>query len=234
MIRKYSLLVSALAIFGAAASARAAADKIAVRRDADRIVISGGQGQKLTSDKFALSRDAWYVVKIAYTGPDVSICQLSLATPAMIAAEETVGGLLTNWMGPRTTEKIYGRGSMKSEDYVIFLEEAEGPWQIEILPNPKPEPVSDRLAFSGAENQVTPFFHLKAGQARFTMNQKLKGQFSARLEVDLYNGDTGEFVTNLCHNSTDPTLEAEVEVKAAGNYVLQVAGGDSWDISGAQ
>ncbi len=233
MNRQYPLIVSALALLCAATAFAkpVAADKITVQRDADRVVVTGGRGKNLASDRFALSHDAWYIVKIAYTGAEVSTCQLSLATPAMIAAKETVGGLLTNWIGPRTREKIYARGSLKSEDYAIFVEDAEGPWTIEILASPKPEPVSEQLSFSGTTGKVTPFFHLKAGPAQFTMNQKLKGKFSSRLEVNLYNADTGAYVTNLCHNSTNPTLTAKVDVKQAGTYVLEIAGGDAWEIT---
>jgi hypothetical protein len=66
------------------------------------------------------------------------------------------------------------------------------------------------------------------------MNQKLKGRFSSRLEVNLVNADTGAYVTNLCHNSTEPTPRAKVDISEAGNYILEVIGGDTWEISYAQ
>ena len=152
----------------------------------------------------------------------------------MISHKETIGGLLTNWIGPNTTEKIRSKGSTKSEDYMIYLEDAEGPWTIEILKSPKPAPVSSNTTFSGTTNKVTPFFHLKKGSAKFTMHQKLKGRFSSRLEVVLINADIGVFVSYLCHNATDPTQTANVDVPAAGTYILEVSGGDSWDISHEQ
>jgi hypothetical protein len=66
------------------------------------------------------------------------------------------------------------------------------------------------------------------------MHQKLKGRFSSRLEVVLINADIGVFVSYLCHNATDPTQTANVDVPAAGTYILEVSGGDSWDISHEQ
>jgi hypothetical protein len=238
MIRKYPAIVFAMAMLAAATAfpkpKPVVADKITVQQDPDKIVITGGRGHKIASDKFALSQDGWYILRISYTGAEISTCQLSLATQAMITAKETIGGLLTNWMGPSTTEMIRSRGFVKSDDYMIFVDDAEGPWTVEILKSPKPAPVSGDLTFSGTTNKVTPFFHLKAGSATFTMNQKLKGRFSSRLEVNLVNADTGAYVTNLCHNSTNPTLTAKADIKEAGNYVLEVIGGDTWDISYAQ
>jgi hypothetical protein len=78
---------------------------------------------------------------------------------------------------------------------------------------------------------VTPFFHLNKGSAVFTMHQKLKGQFSSRLEINLINADRGVFVTNLCHNATEPTQTAKADIPATGNYILEVSGGDNWDVS---
>jgi hypothetical protein len=236
MNRKHPAIIFAIAMLSAATAfpKPVVADKITVQQGPDKIVITGGRGHKIASDKFALSEDGWYILKVSYTGAEISTCQLSLATQAMISAKETIGGLLTNWIGPSTTEKIRFRGSVKSDDYMIFVDDAEGPWTVEILKSPKPEPVSGDLTFSRTTNKVTPFFHLKAGSATFTMNQKLKGRFSSRLEVNLVNADTGAYVTNLCHNSTDPTQTAKVDIKEAGNYILEVIGGDTWDISYAQ
>jgi hypothetical protein len=149
----------------------------------------------------------------------------------MITDKETIGGLLTNWMGPMTTEKIRFKGSANSEDYMIYVEDAGGPWTIEILKNPKPIPVSSKTTFNGTTNKVTPFFHLNKGSAVFTMHQKLKGQFSSRLEINLINADRGVFVTNLCHNATEPTQTAKADIPATGNYILEVSGGDNWDVS---
>jgi hypothetical protein len=235
-ISDYPAIIFAMTILSAATAfpKPVVADKITVQPGPDKIVITGGRGKKITSDKFALSKDGWYILKISYTGAEISTCQLSLATQAMVTAKDTIGGLLTNWMGPSTTEKIKYRGSLKSDDYMIFVDEADGPWTVEILKSPKPEPVSGDLTFSGTTDKVTPFFHLRAGSATFTMNQKLKGRFSSRLEVNLVNADTGAYVTNLCHNSTEPTPRAKVDISEAGNYILEVIGGDTWEISYAQ
>jgi hypothetical protein len=208
-----------------------AAAKITVTQTADKITITGDKGEKIASDKFALSKDGWYIIKVSYTRADPSICQLSLVTQKMITDKETIGGLLTNWMGPMTTEKIRFKGSANSEDYMIYVEDAGGPWTIEILKNPKPIPVSSKTTFNGTTNKVTPFFHLNKGSAVFTMHQKLKGQFSSRLEINLINADRGVFVTNLCHNATEPTQTAKADIPATGNYILEVSGGDNWDVS---
>jgi hypothetical protein len=236
MIRKYPTIIFVAAVLSAANafSKPGASDKVTVNQAADKITITGGRGEKIASDKFSLSKNGWYIIKISYTGAETSICQLSLVTQATITAEETVGGMLTNWMGPSTTEKILHRGSVQSEDYMIFVEDAGGPWTVEILKSPKLTAVSGDTTFSGTTNKVTPCFHLKAGSAKFTMNQKRKGQFSSRLEVNLVNADTGSYVSNLCHNETEPTLNATVEIPDAGNYILEVFGGDAWDVSYAQ
>jgi hypothetical protein len=232
MKNKYLALIVVVAFIASASSSLlAATGKITVTQTAEKITITGDKGKKINSDKFTLSKDGWYIIKIAYTGPDVSICQLSLATQKMVTDKETVGGLLTNWMEPMTTEKILSKGAAKSEDYMIYVDDAEGPWTIEILKSPKPKPLSDKTTFSGTTNKVTPFFHLNKGSAAFTMHQKLKGQWSSRLEINLYDATTGKFVDNLCHNSTTPTLDSKVDVPEAGPYVLEVIGGDSWDVS---
>jgi hypothetical protein len=235
MQSKYlAIIIVAAFIVAAAASKSGVAGKITVSQTIDKITIAGDKGKKIASDKFALNKDEWYIIKVSFTGVDVSVCQLSLVTQKMITDKETIGGLLTNWIGPNTTEKIRSKGSTKSEDYMIYLEDAEGPWTIEILKSPKPAPVSSNTTFSGTTNKVTPFFHLKKGSAKFTMHQKLKGRFSSRLEVVLINADIGVFVSYLCHNATDPTQTANVDVPAAGTYILEVSGGDSWDISHEQ
>ncbi len=232
MKSKYlALVIVAAFIAVTTASQLLAAGKITVTQTAEKITITGDKGKKIASDKFALSKDGWYIIKIAYTGADVSICQLSLATQKMVTDKETVGGMLTNWMGPMTTEKILSKGAAKSEDYMIYVDDAEGPWTIEILKNPKPKPLSDKTTFSGTTNKVTPFFHLKKGSAAFTMHQKLKGQWSSRLEINIYDANTGKYVGNLCHNSTTPMLNSKVDIPEAGPYVLEVIGGDSWDVS---
>jgi hypothetical protein len=117
---------------------------------------------------------------------------------------------------------------------MIYVEDVGGPWTIEILKSPKPVPVSKGSTFKGEKNIVTPFFHLKKGSANFTMHQKLKTQFASRLNVTLYNADTGELVNNLCHNDTSPTQTAAKDIPAEGNYVLEVSGGGSWDVSYTQ
>ena len=232
MKNKYlALIVVAAFIAAASVSQLATAGNITVTQTAEKITITGDKGKKIASDKFALSKDGWYIIKVAYTGADVSICQLSLATQKMVTDKETVGGMLTNWMGPNTTEKILSKGAAKSEDYMIYIDDAEGPWTIEILKNPKPKPLSDKIAFSGTTNKVTPFFHLKKGSTAFTMHQKLKGQWSSRLEINIYDANTGKYVGNLCHNSTTPMLNSKVDIPEAGPYVLEVIGGDSWDVS---
>jgi hypothetical protein len=63
------------------------------------------------------------------------------------------------------------------------------------------------------------------------MHQKPKGQFSMRLEVALYDANTGKIVSDLCHNDASPTLEATVDIPEAGTYILEVSGGDNWDVS---
>jgi hypothetical protein len=232
MKSKYLAIIVVVAfIIAAAASKSGAAGKITITQTADKITITGDKGEKIASDKFALSKDGWYIIKVSYKGADPSICQLSLVTQKMITDEETVGGLLTNWMGPNTTERIRFKGSANSEDYMIYVEDAGGPWTIEILKNPKPIPVSSKTTFSGTTNKVTPFFHLNKGSAVFTMHQKLKGQFSSRLEINLYDANTGMFVSNLCHNDTSPTLTATRDIPEGGTYILEVSGGDSWDVS---
>jgi hypothetical protein len=236
MFHKFPAIVFVAVVLSAATalSKPVVPDKITVDQAADKVTVTGGKGGKIASDKFSLSKDGWYIIKISYTGAPVSTCQLSLVTQAMITGKETIGGMLTNWMGPSTTEKILHQGSVKSDDYMIYVDEAEGPWTVEILKSPKPTPVSAETTFSGTTNKVTPFFHLKAGAATFTMNQKPKGQFSARLAVDLVNADTGAHVSYLCHNSTQPTQTAKADIPAEGNYVLEVIGGDTWDISYSQ
>jgi hypothetical protein len=232
MKSKYlALIIVAAFIAATAVSQSVAAGKITVTQTAEKISISGDNGKKIASDKFALSKDGWYIIKIVYKGTDPSICQLSLATQKMITDKETVGGMLTNWMGPNTTEKILSKGSAKSEDYMIYVDDAEGPWAIEILKNPKPKPLSDKTMFSGTTNKVTPFFHLNKGSVAFTMHQKLKGQWSSRLEINLYDANTGKYVSNLCHNTTSPMLNSKVDIPEAGPYILEVIGGDSWDVS---
>ncbi len=236
MIRNYPVIIFVAALLSAAtaSSKPVVPDKITVNQTADKIIVTGGKGRNIASGRFALSKDGWYVIKISYTGAEVSVCQLSLATQAMVAAKQTIGGLLTNWMGPNTTEMIRHRGSVMSDDYVVYVDDAEGPWTVEILKSPKPAPVSGDTTFSGTTDKVTPFFHLNAGPARFTMNQKRKGQFSSRIEVNLVNADTGAYVGNLCHNATEPTQKASVDIREAGNYILEVIGGDTWDVSYTQ
>jgi hypothetical protein len=232
MKSKYLVIIIVVAfIVATAVSMSEAAAKITVTQTADKITITGDKGKKISSDKFVLSKDGWYIIKISYTGADVSTCQLSLVTQKMITDKETVGGLLTNWIGPNTTEKIRSKGSVTSKDYMIYVDDAGGPWTIEILKNPKPIPVSSKTTFNGTTNKVTPFFHLNKGSAVFTMHQKLKGQFSSRLEINLINADRGVFVTNLCHNATEPTQTAKADIPATGNYILEVSGGDNWDVS---
>jgi len=229
---KYLAIIVVVAfIVAAAASKSVAAVKIIVTQTADKITIAGYKGKKIVSDKFTLSNDEWYIIKVSYTGADASICQLSLVTQKMITDQETVAGSLTNWMGPNTTEKIRSKGSANSEDYMIYVENVGGPWTIEILKNPKPITLSSNTTFSDTTNKVTPFFSLNKGTAAFTMHQKLKGQFSTHLEVALYDANTGKFVSTLCHNDDSPTLEATVDIPEVGTYILEVSGGDKWDVS---
>jgi hypothetical protein len=229
------LVVAALFATTVVFNAEAAA-KITVNQTADKVTVTGGAGKKIASQKFALSKDAWYVIKISYTGATVSTCQLSLATQEMIDKKDTVGGLLTNWMGPSTTEEIKYTGSLKTADYMIYVDEAEGPWTVQILKSPKPTTVSSSSTFSGTSSKVTPFFHLKKGAAKFTIHQKRKGKgvFASRLQVDLVNADTGALVSYLCHNSTEETQTAKADIAADGNYVLAVSDADSWDVSFTQ
>ena len=233
-VKNLVMVVAAFIFLAATATTTVvAAANITVNQTADKVTITGGKGKKINSDKFALSKDGWYIIKISYTGPTVSTCLLSLATQTMITKKDTIGGLLTNWMGPSTTEKVQYKGTVESADYMIYVDDAEGPWTVEILKSPKPSALSSDKTFSGTTDKVTPFFPLKKGLAKFTMHQKRKGAFT-RLEVDLINGDTGALVTYLCHNAVEPTLTATIDIQAPGNYVLQISGGDSWDVSFAQ
>ena len=102
---------------------------------------------------------------------------------------------------------------------------------VEILKNPKPTPVSITTTFSGTSNKVIPFFSLKKGSATFTMNQKLKGQFSLPLGLVLYDAVTGKFVSDLCHNDNSPTQKTTKDIPETGIYILEVIGCDSWEIS---
>ncbi len=233
---KYSAIIFILAILFTATAllTQRATANITVNQTADKITIKGDKGKNIASDKFALSKDDWYIIKISYTGAAYSICQLALVTQKMITDKQTIGGSLTNWMGPNTTEKIQHKGTLKSEDYMIYIENSDGPWTIEILKSPKPTPISNNTTFSGTTDRVSPFFHLKKGSAKFTMHQQLKGKFSSRLQVVLYNADTGDLVNYLCHNSTSPTQTASADIPAAGNYILEITGGDSWDVSYTQ
>jgi hypothetical protein len=229
---KYLAIIVAVAfIVGVAALNSVAAVKIIVTQTQDKITVKGYNGKKIVSDKFTLSNDEWYIIKISYTAADASICQLSLVTQKMITDQETVAGSIANWIGPNTTEKIRSKGSATSEDYMIYVENARGPWTVEILKNPKPVTLSNNTPFSDTVNKVTPFFSLNKGTAAFTMHQKLKNQLSTRLAVALYDAGTGKFVSTLCHDDGSPTLEATVEIPEAGIYILEVSGGDIWDIS---
>ncbi|MBN2350922.1 MAG: hypothetical protein JXD23_00015 [Spirochaetales bacterium] len=212
----------------------AAPGKFAVTKTADKIVISGDKAKKTASDKFALSKDAWYVIKIKYSGPAVSICQLSLVNQKMIDDKATVGGMLTNWIGPKQTELIRAKGRFTTGDYMIYADETGGSFTVEILKSPKPASLSSAKTFSGTADAVTSFFKLKKGAANFTVNQKLKDRFSPRVEVNLYNATTGAFVANLCRNSTDAKLTSGADIPAAGTYVLEVRGGGAWDVSYSQ
>ncbi len=234
---KYSVIILVGVILFAATVllTQGAIANITVNQTVDKITIKGDKGKGIASDKFALSKDGWYIIKISYTGAAYSVCQLSLVTQKMITDKQTIGGgMLTNWIGPNTTEKIPHKGLVKSEDYVIYVVDAGGPWTVEILKSPKPSPVSTSTTFSGTTDKVSPFFHLKKGSAKFTMHQKLKGKFSSRLEVDLINADTGAFMSYLCHNAIEPTQMAKVDIPVAGNYILEVSGGDNWDVSYTQ
>ena len=99
MIHRYPVVIFLAAVLSAAAafSKPVVPDKITVNQTADTITITGGKGKSIASDKFALSKDGWYIMKVSYTGGTVSICQLSLVTQTMITAKQTIGGLqLTN------------------------------------------------------------------------------------------------------------------------------------------
>ena len=208
-------LAAAALLAATALSEVGAASNITVNQTADKITITGGKGKKILSDKFALTKDGWYIIKISYTGPDVSVCQLSLATQTMVTKKQTIGGMLTNWMGPNTTEKVQHKGSVESDDYMIYVDEAGGPWTVEIVMSPKPGPLSRATTFSGTTDKVTPFFTLRKGSAKFTMHQKLKAKFSSRLEVDLVNADTGALVSYLCHNAIEPVQTSTADIPAA-------------------
>ncbi len=230
----FALFIAAACVLAVAVPLMAAPPKPTLAQTADKITLSGDKAKKVASDKFSLSKDAWYIVRIEYKGADVSVCQLSLVTQKMIDDKTTVGGLLTNWMGPKTTEIVMSKGRYATGDFMLYVDQADGPWTVEILKNPKPAPLSGAKSFSGTTNKVTPFFRLNKGSASFTIHQKLKGRFSSRIQVTLFNADTGAMVTNLCRNSTTAEIKARADVPAAGAYLLEVSGGDSWDISYAQ
>lgn len=215
------------------ASTSGSGDKITVTKTDDKVTITGGKGEKIKSDPFPMSKDAWYIVKIQYTGAEMTAFMSALVNQQAIDEDLTALGQLTIWLGPETTEKIYQKGSLKSEDYMIYIDSADGPWTIEILKNPT-GPVTTDKTFSGTSNKVTPFFHLDQGTASFTMNQRLKGQYSIPLGVDIYNADTGDYIGNLAHNDNSATLTATEDIPTSGNYVLEIYGGDDWDISYSQ
>ena len=101
-MKRTNLFIILVAVISIAATvvAQAGDAKITVTQTAEKITISGNKCKKATSDKFALNKDAWYIIKIAYTGKDVSICQLSLVDQKMINEKMTVAGMLTNWIAP--------------------------------------------------------------------------------------------------------------------------------------
>lgn len=83
----------------------------------------------------------------------------------MITEKTAVDGMLTNWIGLNTTETVRFKGSAKSEDYMIYVDEVGGRWTVEILKSLKPIPVSSESSFSDTKNKVTAFFYLKRGRS---------------------------------------------------------------------
>ncbi len=206
--------------------------KITVVETPTTVTISGDKGEKMTSDKFTLSKDGWYIIKTTYTGPDVSDFLSSIVTPQMIADDQTVGGQLTLWMGPNTATTFKEKGSYDTGDNMVYVDSAGGPWTIVIEKSPTPSPVSSDTKFSGSGDTITPFFHLTQGTANFVVNQVLPtGNFNVPLEATLYNADTGELVDYITHNDDDAQITDSVDVPADGNYVIAMSGSGSYDIS---
>ena len=196
------------------------------------MTITGGVGKKMTSDKFSLSKDGWYIIKTTYTGADISDFLSAIVTPQMITDDETVGGQLTLWMGPNTATTFKEKGSYDTGDHMVYIEQADGPWSIVIEKSPTPSPVSSDTKFSGSGDTITPFFHMTKGTANFVVNQKLpSGNFNVPLEATLYNADTGELVDYITHNDDDAQITDSVDVPADGDYVITTAGSGSYDIS---
>jgi hypothetical protein len=208
-----------------------------VTQTADKITITGGKGEKITSDAFKLSADEWYIITYDYKGPSMSNFIVELATPEAIAADEAIGGLLPMLLEPGKGTLFKDKGTYKSQDYKIYCDTCGGPWTVTIEKSPTPT-ASGQTSFShkvsDSFNSVTPYFHLNKGSATFTVNQQLSGTYSVAADVQLYNADTGAYVASITHNDNSPTITDTAEIPADGNYILGVACGGDWQISFTQ
>lgn len=203
--------------------------------DGSVVVIKGGEGEKIQSGKFPMAGDGWCIITAKYEGTTVGIFIAYLATEGMISQDAQIGGLLPMMLEPGEATVVKTRGSLKNEDYVIYLEEADGPWTITIQRSPVPEPVSGDSTFSGPRgNHVTPYFHLDQGYATFVCNQKAENRSS--MGIELINADTGEFVTLLTDNTSNQyeSRTETVDVPATGNYIMKVYSSGDWDITYSQ
>jgi hypothetical protein len=218
-----------------ATPATGSSGKITVTDTASKVTITGGSGEKLTSDSFKLSKDGWYIITIKYSAAGVTNFIADVVTQADIDNDETVAGLLPMMLESGTDTIIETKGSYQSDDYKVYLEKAEGPWSIEIQKSPAPQP-SGQTSFShkasDSLSSVTPYFALKQGTATFTITQHIDtSKWQTPIEAKLVNADTGELATYLVHNTDDETQTATYDVPADGNYIMEVTCGGDWEIA---
>jgi len=218
------------------APAAGSSGKIVVTDTGSKITINGGNGEKVASDPFTLSKDGWYIITATYNGPTMSDFIANVVTQKDIDADsQTVEGLLPMMLDPGTATVIVTKGTYESADYKLYIQKAEGPWTVEIQKSPVPQP-SGLTSFSHkasvSTTSVTPFFALKQGTVTFTVTQHIDtSKFEMPIEVDLINADTGELATYVVHNGDDETQTATYDVPADGNYIMEVSCGGDWEIS---
>jgi hypothetical protein len=215
-----------------------AGDKITVTQSGNTITITGKNANKVASESFPLDNNAWYMISYEYqTSATIGNFIVELATPADIAADEAVGGLLPMLMETGKGTIIESKGTYKSTDYQLFADSCDGPWKVTIVKSPTPAP-SGQTSFShkvdDSYNSVTPYFHLNKGTATFTVNQQLKNSYSTPASVDLFNADTGAYVASITHNNNEATITDTEDIEADGNYIIHVACGGDWQISFTQ
>jgi hypothetical protein len=218
------------------APATGASDKITVVDTASKVTVTGGNGEKVTSDAFALSKDGWYIITTTYNGPTMSDFIANVITQKGIDEDaQTVEGLLPMMLNPDKATLIITKGTYDSGDYKVYVQKAQGPWTVEIQKSPVPQP-SGLTSFShkasDSTTSVSPFFALKQGTVTFTVTQHIDtSKFEMPIEVKLVNADTGELATYVVHNGDDETQTATYDVPADGNYIMEVTCGGDWEIS---